>query len=437
MKEPQWLFSSAADLTAGLAAGKHNPTDGFARLPLEIKETIAAFLPMSDALNARLASRSMGAVYFSASFWKTRFEVNGERGVFNYFVREDSGGRVEEAEAEGEGKGKGNGRDEGKRQINWRLLYHVTNQLRCDRSFDDTLKVWEVIRWVRDATLAVMNRKQQQQHRAMNPAPAGEERPLEFVGRSLQHYHGTRWPGTRVESIEVPPSLTAIGVSVQGMSGPWGRPETIVITGLEFIGAESESESENENSKKPNAMLGSTAAGAEVMKEADDRAQEYYLENLLRPERRPTAYYIDSGISYGYPGVHILMDAKSFRGFSISQGSLEVYRLQVLRDGGSSKTVGCTWTRSEGVRMDMDEVRVVVGVFEASERQDACCCFLVLGLTKDSLANWCIWASKELEIATSLWRSGLIGRILNMLIKGMEKSLAKRMVNSSSCCLAS
>ncbi|OOF99052.1 hypothetical protein ASPCADRAFT_2476 [Aspergillus carbonarius ITEM 5010] len=130
-----------------------NPTDGFRRLPLEIIEILGALLATRDALNSRLASRAMGLLFHSPTFWKTRFDINGERGFLNYLVKRG-------------------------RKIDWRLL-STSN------------------RWVRDALLC-------------KPGVPF----MDFGGRALQHYHNTAWPGIYRRSIRVPPDLMTIGVSV-------------------------------------------------------------------------------------------------------------------------------------------------------------------------------------------------------------------------------
>ena len=58
--------------------------DIFSKLPWELREMIAAFLPTRDALLLRLASRSFLALYWSVAFWASRFTSDGE----NAFVFE-------------------------------------------------------------------------------------------------------------------------------------------------------------------------------------------------------------------------------------------------------------------------------------------------------------------------------------------------------------
>jgi hypothetical protein len=53
--------------------------DIFSKLPWELREMIAIFLPTRDALSLRLASRSFLGLYWSVAFWASRFAFNGER----------------------------------------------------------------------------------------------------------------------------------------------------------------------------------------------------------------------------------------------------------------------------------------------------------------------------------------------------------------------
>ncbi|PWY78337.1 hypothetical protein BO70DRAFT_353756 [Aspergillus heteromorphus CBS 117.55] len=87
-----------------------------------------------------------------------------------------------------------------------KAICEYTCKFRCARSFDVTVKAWEAFRWVRDA---VQSKTSLAQGACMREAPL-----LEFNGRALQEYHGSVWPGTYVESIEVPSDLTEIGVSI-------------------------------------------------------------------------------------------------------------------------------------------------------------------------------------------------------------------------------
>ncbi|KAE8401831.1 hypothetical protein BDV37DRAFT_285236 [Aspergillus pseudonomiae] len=151
-----------------------NATDLFTVLPFEIKGIIAEQLNTRDILTLRTVSRAMEGVFFSSRFWRTRFEVNGERGFLYRAVRESSRGTGD--------------------SIDWQHLYHSTSMLPWNDQFDKMLRMWETFRWIRDACLS--------ENRGQTP-------PLDFQGRALQHYHNTRWEGTKVETLSLDWSSTA------------------------------------------------------------------------------------------------------------------------------------------------------------------------------------------------------------------------------------
>jgi hypothetical protein len=53
--------------------------DCFVRIPLEIREEIAAVMPTSNALNLGLASRSFTDIMSIQFFWASRFAPGSER----------------------------------------------------------------------------------------------------------------------------------------------------------------------------------------------------------------------------------------------------------------------------------------------------------------------------------------------------------------------
>ncbi|RAL16192.1 F-box domain protein [Aspergillus homomorphus CBS 101889] len=144
--------------------------DALRRLPFELIETIAALLPTRDVLNLRHASRGVTPIFASTPFWKTRFYLNGERGFLLPVVRGQLGG--------------GSSR---RRDIDWRLLYHSTCQLNCSGWFRLELRKWEALRWLRDTALALHS---------------GTDRPLDFRGAALHHYHHTVPRGTSRQEVE-------------------------------------------------------------------------------------------------------------------------------------------------------------------------------------------------------------------------------------------
>ena len=54
--------------------------DCFTRLAWEVREIVASFLPIEDALNLRAASRSFAPLLTSQAFWASRFKPRHERG---------------------------------------------------------------------------------------------------------------------------------------------------------------------------------------------------------------------------------------------------------------------------------------------------------------------------------------------------------------------
>lgn len=109
--------------------------DSFNRFPLEIRETMAGFLPTASFLNLRLATRAMAVIFDSTGFWKTRFYPNEERGFLSWLLDLQ----------------KNNPRH---RKMDWRLLYHATNTVRVwGPKFQTRLHIWTRHRWLRDVCL--------------------------------------------------------------------------------------------------------------------------------------------------------------------------------------------------------------------------------------------------------------------------------------------
>ncbi|PWY91975.1 hypothetical protein BO94DRAFT_622735 [Aspergillus sclerotioniger CBS 115572] len=290
-------------------APRRNSTDCFRRLPREIREMVGALLLTSDALSARLASRSMSEIFDSQMFWRSRFEVNAERGFLSHFLRQLQRNRT---------------------PFDWRLLYHNTCQIRCGTSFDLTIKVWENRRWVADALNC-------QAHGVVAATP-----PLmEFGGRALHNYHGTIWPGTHIETVMLPPDLVRVGIAVVMEHGS----KATRVTGLEFICDHS-----------PSASLGYKTPGARVMKEEEPGARE-----ILHP------ISVDFLEVFLYPGVQILMEAASLQGYGIYRDSEGTRLLQLLRDGGDTEIVGLPnieASNQEQYQFRMDKVVAVTAALD-------------------------------------------------------------------------
>lgn len=103
--------------------------DGFGNLPIEIRLQIATYLPTVDFLSLRQSSRAMVVIFEFQSFWKSRFSVNGDRGVLNCLLTDPR---------------KHESRD-------WRLIYRCTANI--DRSHEHlwaAQRRWRNNRWLRE-----------------------------------------------------------------------------------------------------------------------------------------------------------------------------------------------------------------------------------------------------------------------------------------------
>ncbi|KAL3456525.1 hypothetical protein BJX64DRAFT_294000 [Aspergillus heterothallicus] len=135
-----------------------NCNDSFARLPLELRQEITVLMPVTDYLNLRYASRAMASLFHSRQFWKLHFLRNGSRGFWCDIAADYD---FESSDDDDDG-------------VDWQLLFHATSKLaRTKKRAEFTMKVWEVVLWIRDALAA----------RAMDNSL------LDFSGRALQYYH--------------------------------------------------------------------------------------------------------------------------------------------------------------------------------------------------------------------------------------------------------
>ena len=84
---PETLVGGAPTPLTENIAWFPNTQDPFSRLPWELLEVIALYLPTTTALDLRLASRSFVPLFSSFQFWRSRFHPDGERG-FLFEVRD-------------------------------------------------------------------------------------------------------------------------------------------------------------------------------------------------------------------------------------------------------------------------------------------------------------------------------------------------------------
>lgn len=285
-----------------------SPTDHFSALPVELLEAIAVDLPTSDVLRLRLTARAMAPIFTSKVFWKSRFSINGERGFLRPVIQQ---------EIEGNG-----GKD-----VDWRLLYHCTCKLKCSLEFDYQIRIWESLRWLRDATLARCSNKRKQQ----GSVPVLQcDLPLDFRGRALQGYHNTFYPNTHRESVHLVRPLKRMIAMVLQIDGK------IYITGLEFI-----------FDGMPNVLIGYKTPGAVIIDSSTPGSI--------------------NGSMYKYPGIRFTTEISCLRGFGIYITPGGVHTINVIQEdvtyylGEKSPSM-----KSQECDLRLDEVMEVVGTFDVS-----------------------------------------------------------------------
>ncbi|OJJ49415.1 hypothetical protein ASPZODRAFT_140316 [Penicilliopsis zonata CBS 506.65] len=289
-------------------------TDCFSQFPLEIREVIATLLPTRDFLSLRYTSRAMGSVFTVAAFWRTKFDINQDRGFLHYML--------EQLPAKDQ------------QRMDWRLLYHCTSRLTCMCAFDVAVHSWERSRWLRDATVA-----------------GPQDMPLHFDGRALQHYHNTRPWSTQTVSIDVSRSLVKIAISVVKDRDveKLDLPSRARITGMEFVFKD-----------RPTVSVGTNTPGAlNVTKRTPSKSIP-----LL-----PTDRVCRRSVDYSYPGLKYITNVKRLRGFHIiEQPRSKMWAIHVIRDN-----ICCVTPEEEGDNPDhradvlyLDEVSEVVVTFNVS-----------------------------------------------------------------------
>ncbi len=94
--------------------------DYFARLPWEICEEIALYLPTIDILSVRRASRAFSHIFSSQPLWASRFKANADRGFL--FESRNS-----------------------KKSRDWRSLYRRTNDVHSPPGLQNRKRIWGLI----------------------------------------------------------------------------------------------------------------------------------------------------------------------------------------------------------------------------------------------------------------------------------------------------
>ncbi|KAH8693828.1 hypothetical protein BGW36DRAFT_361664 [Talaromyces proteolyticus] len=281
LMQPTKATPEPADWVAeGLAATYRNKTDLFSRLPIEICEIIAVHLPTRDFLSLRRVSRAMALIFTSMHFWRSRFFINEERGYLHPLIQKWTS-------------------EKGNSTIDWRLLYHCTSTLKCPIDFYFPIRVWESLRWLRDATLAIHTRTNENKKRKKHYR--GHSMPPQFAGRALQHYHNTRFQNMHVDSVDVGPTLRKIAISAVN-DGYQGH-----ITGMKFIFDD-----------RPEVLIGYSAPGAKVV-----------TDNGVR------------GSIFKYPGVQLVVNITRLRGFTIFHNAHSIRGITVIRDSAHPEGFDC------------------------------------------------------------------------------------------------
>jgi hypothetical protein len=97
-------------------------SDCFRALSRELCSAIAMYLPVSDALDARLASRAFWPIFYSQQFWRSRFKDFSDRSwVFEAQGREIS---------------------------DWRWLYRRTNDVHLNHALRNRKRIWSLVQIV-------------------------------------------------------------------------------------------------------------------------------------------------------------------------------------------------------------------------------------------------------------------------------------------------
>ncbi|KAJ1716240.1 hypothetical protein NYO67_1529 [Aspergillus flavus] len=216
----------------------------------------------------------MNGIFFSPRFWWSRLDINEERDFLYRAVRDSS--------------------DKTRDGINWQHLYHCTFTFPRNDKFDEMVKLWETFRWIRHACL--------REETAHTPF-------LNFHGRSLQHCHGTRLAGTKVETVDISPELAKVGVSIL-----YENDQYALITGLAFYRQDGSCE-----------VIGYKIPGARALSEKEMTSRIQYrcmsghssMSGKL--DLRPLQEF------YRPPGFHVLMDAKSLEGFPHNQDTSGIH----------------------------------------------------------------------------------------------------------------
>lgn len=303
--------------------------DPFRRLPIELRSNIAIQLDTGTFFNLRYASRAMSLLFHDTGFWRSRFHPDSDRG---WLLEWD---------------------DDGTRQVDWRQLYHATSDIGA--KLDTTMRVREVLHWIEEMINA---------DKGLNAPPLG------FYGRALQSYHNnsniwstlsTAGKGKRIESADILVSVDTVGISMisgpnvyeQESSGPGPHTEAATeIVALEFI-----------NKSGRSVVLGKKIRQATQLSSKELVAEVSKYERDKRCHRQ-------SRCPYDGRGVHVLCDARFFRGFRMRYTSDGIHSVGVIQETARNATDSTPllhgYTARHALEYDMalDYVDTIVATFD-------------------------------------------------------------------------
>ncbi|XHG02713.1 hypothetical protein AWENTII_006054 [Aspergillus wentii] len=104
----------------------------FMALPLEVRQEIAEYLPMRDFYNLRLASRTMGDLFFDRRFWASKFVLGGDRDFISCLKETTRQLKV---------------------KTHWQRLYIRSTSSNLSPSLYRRKTIWQRCCWLRDISL--------------------------------------------------------------------------------------------------------------------------------------------------------------------------------------------------------------------------------------------------------------------------------------------
>ncbi|KAK0704411.1 hypothetical protein B0H67DRAFT_349158 [Lasiosphaeris hirsuta] len=174
-----------------------NGKDCFFQLPTETRLAICIYLPTTDALYLRLASKAFWFFFDDQQFWRSRFRYIGfDRGWLLYNTLKINASRKEAS------------------KINWRWLYHRTTETRMPHDMLNQKRVWDLAAFVYDI-LSLRWSGQPVNHRQQipgYPVSLRDETSETWTYREVSSLSECPF-GVHAQVVDVPASLSRISFS--------------------------------------------------------------------------------------------------------------------------------------------------------------------------------------------------------------------------------